>query len=107
MNKCLLYVFDAGQCAGFKDCPACRCNGETSKCDFYPEPWKQKKKTIIDDELIAICRDAREACFARRCATCKHNVKGFPQCQDHMYAAKFIEHADQIIQLLKEEPTND
>ena len=102
MAKCLLYLAEARRCAGIEDHPLCRCNGVTAKCDFYPAPWKKKPiATPPNAELIAICQDAREACFARRCGNCKHEAKGFPQCQDHFYATKLVEHADQIIKLLK------
>lgn len=36
--------------------------------------------------LVELCTKARESCYARRCASCKWSVKGFPQCMDHHFA---------------------
>lgn len=32
-----------GVCNGTKECEYCKCNGDTSKCDFYPEKRKENK----------------------------------------------------------------
>ena len=57
------------------------------------------------DELVKICQEARESCYARRCKNCKHNVKDFPQCQNHHYAEKLAENSERVIEALKGENT--
>lgn len=39
-------------------------------------------------DLVEICKEARESCFARHCNKCKYSTKGFPECQDYLYADK-------------------
>ena len=48
-----------GVCWGTKEREACSCGGDASKCDFYPEKRKLKKKTnyaklhALDEEGLA------------------------------------------------------
>lgn len=104
MAKCLLYSAERKCCTGLKETLRCSCNGDTTKCDFYPMPWKQKPKPApISDELIQMCQQVRECCYARHCASCKHNTVPFPACQDHLYAEQFTKNTDQLIKILKGE----
>lgn len=48
-----------GVCWGTKECERCKCNGDESKCDFYPEK-KKKENSILD--LYVVC-DQNRKCF--------------------------------------------
>lgn len=47
MEKCDCWVVisnsDKAVCYGTKECEECTCNGDVSKCNFYPEKRKEKK----------------------------------------------------------------
>lgn len=51
MNKCSCYHAEEnwlglpGVCWGTKECEPCKCGGDESKCDFYPEKKKSKRLT--------------------------------------------------------------
>ena len=41
MEKC--ECWHCGTCWGTRECEECSCNGDESKCNFYPEKRKEKK----------------------------------------------------------------
>ena len=41
MEKC--ECWHCGTCWGTKECEECTCDGDTTKCNFYPEKRKEKK----------------------------------------------------------------
>ena len=45
MDKCECYHVEYGktECWGTKECEVCNCEGDTNKCDFYPE---KKEKSM-------------------------------------------------------------
>lgn len=58
MSKCAFYIElpcpkiqHYGRCMGTKNCEICSCNGDESKCDFYPEKRNKKMNTL--DMMIA------------------------------------------------------
>ena len=46
-----------GVCWGTKEREACSCGGDASKCDFYPEKRKLKKKTHFDVMNLKVPED--------------------------------------------------
>lgn len=52
MSKCSCY--HSGECWGTRERDRCACNGNTNKCDFYPE----KRKIKIDrPTALAVLKD--------------------------------------------------
>ena len=41
MKKCKCWHY--GTCWGTRECEECTCDGDTTKCNFYPEKRKEKK----------------------------------------------------------------
>lgn len=41
MEKCSCWHY--GTCWGTRECEECTCDGDTTKCNFYPEKRKEKK----------------------------------------------------------------
>ena len=41
MEKCKCWHY--GTCWGTRECEECTCDGDTTKCNFYPEKRKEKK----------------------------------------------------------------
>lgn len=55
-----------GVCWGTKECEACSCGGDESKCDFYEDKRKKvipkttnadRVRSMTDEELAVICED--------------------------------------------------
>ena len=38
-----------GVCWGTRECDHCNCNGDETKCDFYPEVRKKAMETSVED----------------------------------------------------------
>ena len=54
MGQCKYYYEDwhSNRCFGTKDGEYCHCDGEESKCDFYPEKRKENNNTMKYDIKI-------------------------------------------------------
>lgn len=54
MGQCKYYFEDwhGNRCFGTKDGEYCHCDGEESKCDYYPEKRKENKNTMKYDIKI-------------------------------------------------------
>lgn len=58
------FIGKIGVCWGTKECEACSCGGDESKCDFYPDKRKRKEIEMDRDNVLksigACCRKWRE-----------------------------------------------
>lgn len=50
VNRCSCYRND-GRCNGTREIDVCNCNGDESKCDFYPEKRTHKPISVKDSKL--------------------------------------------------------
>ena len=46
-TTCNCYDKDNERCNGTRECDSCNCEGDTKKCDFYPEKRLENKKDSI------------------------------------------------------------
>ena len=46
-TTCNCYDKDNKRCNGTRECDSCNCEGDTKKCDFYPEKRLENKKDSI------------------------------------------------------------
>lgn len=54
---CSSYVSDKKRCMGTKEIDPCNCEGDKSKCDFYSEVRKEKKKNITNRQWLESLSD--------------------------------------------------
>ena len=55
---CDCYISEKTSCMGTKELDPCNCNGDKSKCDFYPEVRKESKKSITNRQWLESLSDA-------------------------------------------------
>ena len=58
MEKCSCFRHEGGRsyCVGTKECDTCTCNGDLSRCDFYPEKREKtaELKSITSDAILNV-----------------------------------------------------
>lgn len=76
-DKCSCYHTEikrhstVGVCWGTKEIDECSCNGDKTKCDFYPEYREEAKRNMEKDYAVEILK-ALACCSVRRlsCSEC-------------------------------------
>lgn len=69
-----------GVCYGTKHCEECNCNGDTTKCDFYPEKRTQppKVREQTDVERIKLLEKSNRN-WRRKCQRLRSELKRVKQ----------------------------
>ena len=58
-----------GVCWGTKDCEACSCGGNESKCDFYEDKRKKATPETTNADRIRAMTDEELALFLNKCSS--------------------------------------
>ena len=59
MEKC--ECWHCGTCWGTRECEECTCDGDTTKCNFYPE--KRKEKKIMNTAEMWLKAQEDDCCY--------------------------------------------
>lgn len=66
-----------GYCTGTKECDECQCDGDMSKCDFYPEVRQKVKKELNTAEMWLAAQEDGETYETDYCDTYYSKDSGF------------------------------
>ena len=72
-----------GYCVGTKECDACNCGGDESKCDFYPEKRKKNEKMLNTAEMWLKAQENNKTYLVEQGTVAYSKSKGLFYVSDH------------------------
>lgn len=74
-----------GVCYGTRECDPCSCEGDMSKCNFYPENIKKAKKELTTAEMWIAAQEDGETYVTDLCETTYCKTNGFIMDEKYKY----------------------
>ena len=91
-------------CNGTKECEECSCNGDESKCNFYPEKRKENKMLNTAEMWIKAQEDGK----TYKAQDIRYNkTLGFHDNKGKKWNADAFEHVDDILNITDWKPKPD